>query len=61
MSRTDEQGDMGLETANDLPLYTSAKSPFHSCQPPGLEKGRFITQPKDQDLNPKSELAVLET
>lgn len=61
MSRTDEQGDMGLETANDLPLYTSAKVPFVPANHRGWRKGEIITQPRDQNRNPKSELAVLET
>lgn len=52
---------MGLETANDLPLYTSAKVPSVPANHQGWRKGEFITQPKDQNRNPKSELAVLET
>lgn len=43
-------------------LYThQQRVPFIPANHQGWRKGEFITQPKDQNRNPKSELAVLET
>lgn len=43
-------------------LYThQQRVPFVPANHQGWRKGEFIAQPKDQNRNPKSELAVLET